>query len=60
MGFPAPWKHYLNGVSAADLVRTCLSPLFLELSGYYVNAVRLHVTATDVLVRRGVDADDFR
>ena len=60
MGFPGPWKHYLNGVSAADLVRTTLSLLFLELSGYCVNAVRLHVTAADVLVRRGVDADDFR
>jgi hypothetical protein len=32
-----------------------LSLLFLELSGYYVNAVRLHVNAADVLVRYGVD-----
>jgi hypothetical protein len=29
--------------------------MFLELRDYYVNAVRLHVTAADALVRRGVD-----
>jgi hypothetical protein len=32
----------------------------LRLSGYCVNAVQLHVYAADVLVRRGVDGDDFR
>ena len=37
-----------------------LSLLFLELNGYCVNAVRLHVYAADVLVRLGVDKDDFR
>jgi hypothetical protein len=37
-----------------------LSLLFLELNGYCVNAVRLHVYAADVLVRLGVDRDDFR
>jgi hypothetical protein len=31
-----------------------LSLLFLELSGYYVNAVQLHVHAADVLVRCGI------
>jgi hypothetical protein len=29
--------------------------MFLELRDDYVNAVRLHVTAADALVRRGVD-----
>ena len=52
--------HYLHSVSAADLVQVPLSLLFLELSSHYVNAVRLHVYAADVLVRRGVDRDDFR
>jgi hypothetical protein len=28
--------------------------LFLELGGYYLNAVQLHVHAADVLVRRGM------
>jgi len=37
-----------------------LSLLFLELTGYCVNAVQLHVYAADVLVRYGVDRDDFR
>ena len=58
--FPAWWMHYLNSVSAAGPVRTSLSLLFLELSGYCVNAARLHVNAADVLVRLGVDRDDFR
>ena len=52
--------HYLNSVSAASPVQTSLSLLFLELSGYCVNAVRLHVYAADALVRCGVDRDDFR
>ena len=29
--------------------------MFLELRDYYVNPVRLHVTAAGTLVRRGVD-----
>jgi hypothetical protein len=37
-----------------------LSLLFLELSGYYVNIVQLHVNAADVLVRRGIDRDGSR
>jgi hypothetical protein len=37
-----------------------LSLLFLELIGYSVNAVRLHVNAADVLVRRGVDRNGSR
>ena len=41
-------------------VRTSLSLLFLELSGYGVSAVRLHVYAADVLVRLGVDREDSR
>ena len=32
----------------------------LEPSGYCINAVRLHLYAADVLVRCGVDRDDFR
>jgi hypothetical protein len=58
--FLAWWTHYLNSVSAAGLVQILLSLLFLELSGYCVNAVQLHVNAADVLVRRGVDGDDYR
>jgi hypothetical protein len=60
MLFPAWWTHYLNIVSAADLARISFSLLFLELSYCDVNAVRLHVYAADVLVRLGVDRDDFR
>ena len=52
--------HYLHSVSAVDPVQVPLSLLFLELSGYPVNAVRLHVYAADVLVRLGVDRDDSR
>ena len=33
---------------------------FLELSGYCVNAVRLHVNAADVLVTRGIDGNGSR
>jgi hypothetical protein len=39
---------------AADLVQIPLSLLFLELGGYYLNAVQLDVHAADVLVRRAV------
>jgi hypothetical protein len=53
--FPAWWTHYLHSVSAAGPVQDLLSLLFLELNGYYVDAVRLHVHAADVLVRCGVD-----
>ena len=60
MFFAAWWTRYLNSVSAADPVQIPLSLLFLELSGYYVNAVQLHVHAADVLVRRGVDRDGSR
>ena len=52
--------RYLHSVLAASTVQTSLSLLFLELSGYCVNAVRLHVYAADALVRLGVDKDDFR
>src|SRR5262249_18734738 len=41
-------------------VQIPLSLLFLELSGYYVNAVRLHGYAADVLVRHGVDREGSR
>jgi hypothetical protein len=44
----------------ADLVRSPLSLLFLELSGYCLNVVQRHVYAADVLVRCGVDRDAFR
>jgi len=52
--------HYLNSVSAAGAARPPLSLLFLELSGYCVNAVQLHVNAADVMVRRGIDRNDSR
>ena len=58
--FPAWRTHYLNSVSAAIPARISFSLLFLELSDYGVNAVRLHVYAADALVRLGVDKDDFR
>ena len=54
------WTRYLNGVSAAGPVQIPLLLLFLELGGYYVNAVQLHVNAADVLVRRGIDREGFR
>ena len=55
------WRtHYLDSVSAADLVQTSLLLLFFELTGYCGDAVRLHVTAADVLVRHGVNRDDSR
>ena len=60
MLFAAWWTHYLNSVSAAGPVRTSSSLLLLELTGYFVSAVRLHVYAADALVRRGVDRDGFR
>ena len=34
--------------------------LFLELDGYYVNAVQIHVHAADVLVRCGIHREGFR
>ena len=58
--FPAWWTRYLDSVCAASLTQIPLSLLFLELSGYGVNAVQRHVNAADVLVRRGVDMDGFR
>jgi len=54
------WTHYLNSVSAADLAQIPSSLMFLELIGYCVSAVRIHVYAADILVRLGVDRDDFR
>jgi hypothetical protein len=57
--FPAWWTRYLNRVSAAVLVQISLSLLFLELSGYCVNAVQLHVHAADVLVRCGIHREDL-
>ena len=56
----ASWRHYLNTVSAAEPVQTPLSLLSFEFSSYCVKAVRLHVYAADVLVRRGVDRGGFR
>ena len=60
MHFPAWWTRYLDSVSAAGPVKVSSSLLFLELSGYFVNAVQLHVNAADVLVRLGVDRDGSR
>ncbi len=58
--FPACWIHYLNSVSAANPAHTSSPLLFLELIGYCITAVQLHVYAADVLVKCGVDRDDFR
>ena len=58
--FPAWWTRYLDSASAVHLIQIPLSLLFLELSGYGVNAVQRHVNAADVLVRRGVDRDGSR
>ena len=60
MLFAARATHYLDSVSAAEPKYMPLSLLFLELSGYYVKAVRLPVYAADVLVRRGVDREGSR
>ena len=60
MLFAAWWARYLNNVSAADPVQIPLSRLFLKLSGYYVNAVQLHVHAADVLVRCGIHREGFK
>ena len=60
MLFPAWWTRYLNSVSAAGQAQISLSLLLLELIGYWMNAVQLHVNAADVLVRCGVDRDGFR
>ena len=60
MLFPAWWTHYLNSVSSVDAPQGPLSMLFLEPTGYGVNAVRLHVYAADALVRLRVGGDDLR
>ena len=60
MLFAASWRRYLDSVAAAGLVQSPLSLLFLELSGYYVSAVQLHVYAADDLVRCGVDREGSR
>jgi hypothetical protein len=58
--FAGSWTHYLDSVFAAEPRQILSSLLLLELSGYYVNAVQLHVNAADALVRRGVDSEDSR
>jgi hypothetical protein len=58
--FAASWTRYLHSVSAAEAERIPLSVLLLELTRYHVDAMRLHVYAADVLVRRGVDRQGFR
>ena len=58
--FAAWWTRYLNSVFAADPAQIPLSLLFLELSGYYMNAIQLHVYAAGVLVRCGVHRESFR
>jgi hypothetical protein len=49
-----------DSVLAAESAQIPFSLLFLKLIGYYLNAVRLHVNAANVLVRRGMDRDDSR
>jgi len=58
--FRAWWTRYLDSVFAARLAHIPLSLLFLELSGYCMDAVQLHVNAADVLVRRGMDSGGSR
>ena len=58
--FSAWWTRYLDSVSAARLAQIPLLLLFLELIGYGVNAIQLHVNAADVQVRLGIDRDDSR
>jgi hypothetical protein len=58
-GIRARARH-LNSVSAADPVQIPLLLLFLELDGYYVNAVQIHVHAADVLVRCGIHREGIR
>ena len=58
--FSCWWTHYLDNVSAAGLEQIPLSLLLLELNGYLVNVLQLHVNAADVLVRRGTDGDGSR
>ena len=58
--FPGTWTHYLDSVFAAEPAQIPLSLMFLELSGYYVTAVQLHVNAASALVRRGVDGEGSR
>ena len=60
MVFAAWQTHYLHNVAAAGPVQIPLSLRFLELIGYYVNVVRLHVHAADVLLRHGIDRDASR
>jgi len=57
--FAASRTRYLNNVSAAGPVQITLSLLFLELSGYYMDPVQLHVNAADILVK-GILREDFR
>ena len=57
---PPGRTRYLDSVSAVRLARIPLSLLLLELIGYFVSVVQLHVHPADVLVRRGVDGDGFR
>jgi hypothetical protein len=58
--FCSAGTRYLNTVSAADPVQIPLSLMLFELSGYDVNAVQVHVSAADVLVRCGIDREGFR
>jgi hypothetical protein len=60
MLFPGSWAHYLDSVFAAEPAQIPASLLLLELGGYYVNAIQLHVNAADALVRRGVDGEGSR
>lgn len=58
--FPGSWTHYLDRAFAAEAAQIPSSLLLLELGGYYVNTVQLHVNATDALVRRGVDGEGLQ
>ena len=58
--FPYVVDALPDSVSAAGPVQAPLSLLFLELSSYGVDAVRLHVIAPEVLVRHGVDREGSR
>ncbi len=47
-------------VSPPQARADCLIAAILELNGYFVNALQLHVNAADLLVRRGMARDGSR
>jgi hypothetical protein len=58
--FPAWWARYLNSVYAAGLAHISFSMPLLKLMATARALCGYSVYAADVLVRCGVDRDDFR